>query len=66
MTKKTKKEKINEAVEHILDGLSIDGAHHKQWALEQALLILKGKKWVQEYKATLFDEGVLWEKGIAS
>lgn len=45
----------------LIEGLNTDGAHHKQWALEQALKML-----VQD---ELFDEcktSWQWERGIAA
>lgn len=40
------KPNIEEAVIHLINGLTTDGAHHKQWDMEQALIALKGKEWV--------------------
>jgi hypothetical protein len=47
----------------------IDGAHHKQWVLDQVVRILTGRKykaWVKEMKAG--DDGpetYSWDEGIA-
>ena len=40
MRKKTAGQYVAEAIEHVINGLRIDGAHHKQHDLEQALLSL--------------------------
>jgi len=65
-TKKQFKPDIEKAVNYILDGLTIDGGHHKQWYLEQALCELKGKDWVEANNK--FDEDGetydAWEEGI--
>ena len=68
------KPKIEDAVDHIINGLTIDGAHHKQWDMEQALIALKGKAWVEKNrwvnedgeKASSKDKEVFprWEEGI--
>jgi len=50
-----------EMTEIILDGLCIDGEHHKQWSLEQLLIGLHGEDWVEKKR----DEES-WKKGIAS
>jgi hypothetical protein len=70
---------IEAAVDHILNGLTTDGAHHKQWDMEQALIALKGEKWVEEQRRVTEDGNVVsrdladdrkeecyerWEKGI--
>ena len=58
---------IEAAVYHILNGLVIDGAHHKQWDMEQALIALKGKEWVEENNiddSNPDDIYPLWDEGI--
>lgn len=40
---------VQKAVESILDGLYIDGSHHKQEYLAEALLALTGFDSVREY-----------------
>lgn len=36
-------------IEVLLDGLYTDGAHHKQYYLKQALILLVGKDEVEEW-----------------
>lgn len=45
------------------DGLLIDGAHHKQWYLEQILLEIGVH--LDTLKMELNSEGYTWEPGIA-
>lgn len=55
--------KIDKAIELALEGLHVDGAHHKQWYLEQILKRL-GVDLEKEYElASDIDEE--WERGIA-
>ena len=54
------REAMDKVVAVLLDGLVFDGGHHKQWALEQALLCLCEEESVAEMKADL-----QWEEGIA-
>lgn len=57
--------RINKALDLIDDYGMVDGAHHKQWTLDQVVRALKGeeyKDWVLEYEAG----GVYWwDEGIA-
>lgn len=55
------KEKSNaeKAVLMALDGLVIDGAHHKQWFLEQILQYIMGEERFEQIK-----KQVQWEPGI--
>lgn len=67
---------IDEAITHILNGLTTDGAHHKQHDLEQALIALKGIDWVEsqmwvDEEGNVIDEEKTveevyrrWEEGI--
>ena len=59
---------IDRAVQHAIDGLYTDGAHHKQWELEQILVALKGQDWVDEYKNNIEkldpEEYYIWDEGI--
>lgn len=48
-------------VKEILHGLTTDGAHHKQFALEQVLQLLVEPEWYEEAK-----QEVEWEPGIPS
>ncbi len=48
----------------ILEFGSIDGAHHKQWLIDQVLRLLTGDTYeilVQEYEAI----DITWDEGIA-
>lgn len=56
--------KVEEAVIHLLNGLHTDGAHHKQWDMEQALLSLVGKERVEEIKKAESEDDCYWEEGI--
>ena len=47
---KITKKQIKEVTTHIINGLHTGGGHHKQWDLEQALIALRGQKWVDKYK----------------
>jgi hypothetical protein len=52
---------LDDAVKALIMGLTTDGAHHKQYYLEQALLALTEEAWL-EHARTEFQ----WEKGIPS
>jgi len=60
---------VEQALELINTFGGIDGAHHKQWVLDQVVRILSGDnypKWVAEHKQG--DEGpdtYDWDEGIA-
>lgn len=47
----------------------IDGAHHKQWLLDQIVRVLTGENyaaWVAEHKSGIDGpETYLWDEGIA-
>jgi hypothetical protein len=66
---KTDSEKIQEAIDMILDYGGFDGGHHKQWVLDQALRILTGDDY--ERQITNWQDGedgpqtYLWDCGIA-
>ncbi len=53
---------IPQAVEHLLIGLTTDGSHHKQWALDQALRFLIGRK---AYQEQFNSGGGTWDTGVA-
>jgi len=58
------KEKIDKALEVILDYWGIDGDHHKQWVIDQVVRLLTGENyddWVSEYEK--YDDD--WDSGIA-
>lgn len=48
-------------VRHLLSGLTTAGAHHKQWALEEAFRALCEDKYVDEAKSQF-----QWETGLPS
>ncbi len=53
-------------VEIIVDALMTDGAHHKQWSLEQVLLSILGEEGFKKKRMELVDKyGWVWERGIA-
>lgn len=60
MTDAAKHDTRDAAIELILHGLTTDGAHHKQWALERALRVLCEDSCVDKAKAEFG-----WEEGIA-
>ena len=62
----SKKKQIEEVTTHLINGLSIDGAHHKQYDLEQALIALRGQEWVDKKKVDLAKEDYYWDEGIPS
>lgn len=54
---------IMDAIDFLLDGLLTDGAHHKQWYIEQALLALNID--LKTIAAELALGDCAWEPGIA-
>jgi len=42
----------------LIDGLTADGAHHKQWALEEALRELAPEEFEEAKKSWGWDDGV--------
>jgi len=48
-----------EALNRLLDGLTTDGAHHKQWAMDEALRLLAP----DDYSA--LRDAWAWRDGIA-
>jgi hypothetical protein len=55
-----KRDSRDAIVEALLCGLTTDGAHHKQWALEKAFRALCEDAYVDKAKAEFG-----WEEGIA-
>lgn len=50
---------LDNVVVELLLGLQVDGAHRKQWHMEQALEVLAGEQWLARAKAEFqWDEGV--------
>lgn len=54
-------EELSEIVDLIGEGLSVDGAHHKQWFLEQILIKILDPEELESMK-----EDWAWEEGIPS
>jgi len=54
----------NKAAARAVAGLLIDGAHHKQWALEEVLKAL-GFDLIRIKGLIAEDQDGIWEKGIA-
>ena len=52
-----------DVVELLIAGLLTDGAHHKQWALNETLRLLLGDNY-EGRRAKLTAEGYWWEDGI--
>lgn len=50
----------DEIVKALILGLTTDGGHHKQWALDKALRLLVEDSWYEQAKAEF-----QWEGGIA-
>ena len=61
----TPDERIEEAIAAITQHGGVDGAHHKQWALDQALRALMGEERYRQWIADSEAEGYEWEEGIA-
>lgn len=62
----SKKKRIKKTVETILKYGMIDGAHHKQWILDEALRTLLGDKYykkIEEYNKDKSSED--WDIGVA-
>lgn len=60
----TEQTDIERAKKLALDGLYVDGSHHKQWYLEQIAVVL-GVDIEAEYKKALDDEVYgAWKRGI--
>jgi hypothetical protein len=58
--------RINEAIDVIFRWGPFDGAHHKQWALDQALRALLGDDYAARVaRENEDDEYEPWDEGIA-
>jgi hypothetical protein len=61
----TPQERIDVAMAYIGDYGYIDGAHHKQWVLDQVARVLLGDEY-PEWADGLDEDGVSWwDRGIA-
>jgi len=62
--------RIDRALDLVAMYGEIDGAHHKQWLLDQMVRALTGDeydRWVQDYEEADPSDGLtyIWDKGIA-
>lgn len=62
----TDSDRIKTALQKILDFGGIDGAHHKQWLLDQVVRILTTndddyKRWVKEFQGEWQEDTESWE-----
>jgi len=64
MIKKPNK-RSTEAVEMLLSNGAVDGAHHKMWAIDQALRILLEDDYEQVIRNYEQDGEYSWDEGIA-
>jgi len=63
-------DRIQKAIELLVEYNDIDGAHHKDWVMDQTLRILAGTKYQSVVESACFndenpDEPYEWEFGIA-
>ena len=56
---------VQEALTIAADGGCIDGAHHKQWAINQMVRVLIGDDAYQKWVSAIRAEGYAWDEGIA-
>jgi len=59
MTPEWYSKELDKALVVLIEGLQTDGAHHKQWAMEQALAFICGDGWLEKARAEF-----QWEEGI--
>jgi hypothetical protein len=59
------KQKVDEAIEMILNNGSIDGGHHKMWLLDQILRMLLEDEYDAVIKRFENDGEFYWDTGIA-
>lgn len=64
MTKFTTR-KEQKIFEMIADYGGVDGAHHKQWVLDQCLRILLSHEGYKSWKYECLHKGFEWDEGIA-
>ena len=53
--------KLDAAVEELIHALTTDGAHHKQYDIEQALRLICGDDWTNRAKTSF-----RWKEGVPS
>lgn len=64
--KRTPRERSEAALNIIYRFGTIDGAHHKQWVLDQVVrLLLDDKEVYARWKAGFTNQGYWWDEGIA-
>lgn len=56
---------VARAVQFIGKHGMVDGAHHKQWVLDQALRLLMGDSGYAGLRAVMRDAGEEWDEGVA-
>ena len=59
MTFEEYSKELDKALVVLIEGLQTDGAHHKQWAMEQALAFICGNDWLEKARAEF-----QWEEGM--
>jgi len=66
---RTADERISDATDLAFQYAGIDGAHHKQWVIDQMLRKLLGSEeygfWVLRWESEGVDETDKWDTGIA-
>lgn len=69
MKLQTKVHKMRRKCEVAMDILqnygSIDGVHHKMWAIDQALRALMGDEKYKNFRKEMEEHGYVWDEGIA-
>jgi len=55
---------VDMIIELVTEALLTDGGHHKQWFLEQILMVARGCP-NDDYREELRKQGYEWESGIA-
>jgi hypothetical protein len=65
MSLKPKGERINEALVIALKHGNTDGAHHKQWVIDQMVRALTGAGYIKFVEDTLIKVHGEWDEGIA-
>jgi len=61
MTFKEYSKELDKALVILMEGLMVNGAHYKQYAMEQALAFICGNDWLEKARAEF-----QWEEGIPS
>lgn len=61
----TEESKIEQAISLIYEYGGIDGAHHKQWLLDQVLRVLLGDEYAEWIEGYCEGDEYEWDTGIA-